>query len=286
MNLRRLPAVLVATLCLTLGLGHAVADVAIPPLKARITDLTGTLSPAQLGDIESSLRAFEAKKGSQIAVLVLPSTQPETIEQFSIRLAEAWKIGRAKTDDGVILVLAKNDRRLRIEVGYGLEGAIPDARAKRIVDEIITPRLREGDFNAGIRNGVEALQKLIDGEPLPEPVRANTPSGGRDYESLLILGLVVSTLIGGLLRAMLGRLLGATVTGGLVALGAWLMLGALLGGLVAGVIAFIFVLAFDGSRGLGGGWGGGGGGFSGGSSGGGFSGGGGSFGGGGASGQW
>src|SRR5215217_2564454 len=115
----------------------AAAEVAVPTLKSRVTDLTGTLTPEQKGALEQRLAAFEAAKGSQIAVLMLPSTKPEEIEQFSIRVAEAWKIGRKGTDDGLILVIAKEDRRLRIEVGYGLEGAIPDAVAKRVISETI-----------------------------------------------------------------------------------------------------------------------------------------------------
>src|SRR5499427_1926265 len=147
----------------------AAAEVAIPPLAARVTDLTGTFSGSQIQTLESRLRDFERAKGSQIAVLLLPTTQPETIEQFSIRVAEAWKIGRARVDDGVILVVAKNDRKLRIEVGRGLEGAITDGLAKRIISEVITPRFKAGDFYGGIAAGCDALIKLIEGEALPAP---------------------------------------------------------------------------------------------------------------------
>src|SRR5215470_1366331 len=147
----------------------AAAEVAVPPLRAHVTDLTGTLSAAEVQTLDARLRDFERAKGSQIAVLMLPSTQPETIEQYSIRVAEAWKIGRAKVDDGVILVIAKNDRKLRIEVGRGLEGAIPDAIAKRIVSDVIAPHFKSGDFYGGVSAGTDALMKLIEGEPLPAP---------------------------------------------------------------------------------------------------------------------
>src|SRR5574340_907947 len=129
----------------------AVADVAVPPLKSRVTDLTGTLSANEAVQLEQKLAAFEEKKGSQIAVLIVPTTQPETIEQYAIRVAEAWKLGRKGVDDGVLLLIAKNDRTLRIEVGYGLEGVLPDAIAKRIIDELIVPAFRQGDFAAGLR---------------------------------------------------------------------------------------------------------------------------------------
>src|SRR5450432_1295213 len=148
-------------------LAPAHADVAVPALKSRVTDLTGTLTVEQTGALEQRLAAFEAKKGSQIAVLMLASTKPEEIEQFSIRVAEAWKIGRKGTDDGLILVIAKDDRRLRIEVGYGLEGAIPDAVAKRVISETITPRFKAGDYYGGVSAGVDQLIKLVDGEKLP-----------------------------------------------------------------------------------------------------------------------
>jgi uncharacterized protein len=276
---------LLALACL--GAASVSAEVPLPPLKARVTDLTGTLTQQQVASLDDNLRAFEAKKGSQIAVLILPSTQPEAIEQYSIRLAEVWKIGRSKVDDGAILVIAKNDRRLRIEVGYGLEGVMPDLLARRIVDEVITPRLREGDFYGGILAGIGAMQKLIEGEPLP-PAQREQARGGQDYQSLFVVGIVATMMLGGLLSAMLGRFLGAVATGGIVGFVAWMIAGALFAGIAAGVLAFIFALVMGGVRGgLRGGFGGGfgSGGFGGGGSGG-FSGGGGGFGGGGASGRW
>jgi uncharacterized membrane protein YgcG len=132
----------------------AHADVAVPPLSGRVVDQTGTLSSADVASLTQTLKNLEARKGSQVAVLIVPTTAPETIEQFSIRVAEAWKIGRKKIDDGALLVIAKNDRKLRIEVGYGLEGALNDVTAQRIIDEVITPRFRNGDFAGGISAGV------------------------------------------------------------------------------------------------------------------------------------
>src|ERR1700737_961092 len=147
----------------------AFADVAVPPLTGRVVDQTGTLSSGDIDRLTQTLKNLELRKGSQVAVLIVPTTQPETIEQFSIRVADAWKIGRKKIDDGAILVVAKDDRRLRIEVGYGLEGALPDVTTKRIIDEIITPKFRSGDFSGGISAGVDRIIGVIDGEPLPAP---------------------------------------------------------------------------------------------------------------------
>jgi len=266
--------------------GASAADlVAVPPLKARVTDLTGTLNAGQIASLEGELRAFELKKGSQIAVLMLPTTQPEAIEQYSIRVAESWKIGRAKTDDGVILVIAKNDHKLRIEVGYGLEGAIPDVTAKRVIREVIAPHLLANDFYEGIRDGTQALMNLIAGEALPAPARTQT-SSSVDYQSLLVVLLVVVVVAGGMLKAVLGRVFGSAATGVAAGFIAWVLAGALGAALIAGIAAFLMAL-MGGGRGYypggfgGGGWGGGGGG-----GGGGFGGGGGGFGGGGASGSW
>jgi len=271
----------------------AADEVAVPPLKARVTDLTGTLGADQIGTLEDRLRGFERRKGSQVAVLILPTTQPETIEQYSIRVADAWKVGRAKIDDGVILVIAKDDRKLRIEVGYGLEGAIPDAVAKRVVSDVIAPHFRAGDFYGGIAAGTDALMKLIDGEPLPVPkAQDGSQSGGEDYGNLFVILLVAFFFLGGVLPRILGRPLGAAVTGGIVGVAAWLAAGLAMA-IFVGVFAFILTLIVSASGFTPGRWGGGGwssggssggGGFGGG--GGGFSGGGGGFGGGGASGSW
>jgi uncharacterized protein len=266
----------------------AWAQVAVPPLTARVTDLTGTLTREQQAGLERRLREFEARKGSQLAVLLVPSTAPEAIEQYALRVAEQWKIGRKKVDDGAILVIAKDDRALRIEVGYGLEGVLNDATASRIIREIIVPRFREGDFYGGVNAGLERMMRLIDGEPLPEPSRTAPGIGGGFMQVLPVL--LVAALVGGaILRAIFGRFLGAAATGGLVGLLAWLLAGAVVVALLAGAMAFVFTLGGGAGRryyggfpgggmGLprGGGWG----------SGGGFRGGGGSFGGGGASGRW
>jgi uncharacterized protein len=270
----------------------AVADVAVPPLTGRVVDQTGTLTSEQIATLDGTLQAFEQRKGSQVAVLIVPTTEPETIEQFSIRVAEAWKIGRKKIDDGAILVIAKDDRRLRIEVGYGLEGALTDVTSKRIIDEIITPKFRQGDFAGGISAGVDRIIGVIDGEPLPEPKRRQQSTNIFDnLESIGPVAFFAVLVFGGIFRSIFGRLLGAAVTGGLVGLVIWFLAGTLAIAAIIGGIAFVFTLIGDSvvssGGGRGGGWSGGsGGGWSGGSSGGGFSGGGGSFGGGGASGRW
>ena len=270
--------------CALLASWPAAADVAVPPLKARVTDLTATLSSQQQAALEQTLAAFEARKGSQIAVLLVPTTQPETVDQYAVRVEETWKLGRKGIDDGVLLVVAKNDRKLRIEVGYGLEGALNDATAKRIIEEEITPRFKQGDFNGGIRAGVSRIIRVIDGEPLPPPKSRKQRGGGLDFESLLFIGFILVFVVGGILRAIFGRFIGAGIVSAIAGFIAWTLGGALLIGIVVAIIAFIFSL-FAGARG--GGWstgGYGGGGFGGG--GGGFSGGGGSSGGGGAGGSW
>jgi uncharacterized protein len=259
----------------------AWAQLPVPPLSARVVDQTGTLTSEQKAELERKLREFELRKGSQIAVLMVPSTAPETVEQYALRVAEEWKLGRKGIDDGALLLIAKNDRAARIEVGYGLEGALNDATASRIIREIIVPRFREGDFFGGISAGVDAMMRVIQGEPLPEPAAPRASEGiGQVLPVLLILALVA----GSVLRALLGRFVGAIVAGALVGALAWLLVGVLAVALIAAVIAFIFTLFGGGGYGgrYGGGFPGRGGGFGGG----GFRGGGGSFGGGGASGRW
>jgi uncharacterized protein len=264
--------------------------VPVPALKARVTDLAHTLTPDQSAQLEQKLAAFEARKGSQIAVLIVPTTKPEEIEQYSIRVAEQWKVGRKGVDDGAILLVAKDDRALRIEVGYGLEGALPDVTAKRIVSDIIVPHFKTGDFYGGIDAGVDAMIKVVDGEQLPAPPAAQRPfdkiDGGK-LHSLFIIGFILVFVVGGILRSALGRLPAAGVMGGILGVIAWFIASSLIAAVVVAIIAFVFTLAggSSGRGGLGGGWGGGG--WSGGSGGGGgFSGGGGGFGGGGASGRW
>ncbi|MDO8595857.1 MAG: TPM domain-containing protein [Sulfuricaulis sp.] len=264
--------------------GAARAEVAVPPLTRRVTDLTATLDAGQTQTLESRLAAFEAKKGAQLAVLIIPTTQPEAIEQFGMRVVEAWKLGRKGVDDGALLLVAKDDRALRIEVGYGLEGALNDATAKRIIAEIITPFFKRGEFYAGIDAGTAAMMRVIDGEPLPPPPRA-AASGTYDIESLLFIAFGLVVVVGGILRTLLGRFPAALLMGGALGGMAWLTVASLLVALLAGLMAFVFVLLGGSGRGFGGH---GSGGFGGGSygGGGGFSGGGGGFGGGGASGRW
>src|SRR4051794_5577364 len=251
----------------------ALADVAVPPLTGRVVDRTATLSSSDIASLDRTLKDFGARKGSQIAVLIVPTTQPETIEQYSIRVAEAWKIGRKKIDDGAILVVAKDDRKLRIEVGYGLEGALTDVTAKRIIDEVITPKFRSGDFAGGISDGVNRILRVVDGEPLPAPAQPRQNTGLLShvdpFNPFVIVAVVVA---GGILRGLLGRLLGSLATGGLVAALFWFIAASLELSVVSGIIAFLVTMFSDamtssGGAGRGGGWvSGGGGGYSGGSS--------------------
>jgi len=271
-------------LCLS-GLAGAQALQPVPVLSARVTDHTATLSADQRARLETKLSAFERQKGAQIAVLIVASVGSETIEQYALRVAEAWKLGRKSVDDGALLLVAKNDRKLRIEVGYGLEGALNDATAKRIISETIAPRFKDGDFYGGIDAGVGAMIKVVGGEPLPPPKPASASADiGIDFETLIFVGFILVFVVGGVLRAIFGRFLAAGVIGVVGGIVASLLASSLLLGVFAGIVAFIVSL-FAGISGLGGlspGGMRGGGGFSGG----GFSGGGGSFGGGGASGGW
>jgi uncharacterized protein len=288
---------LLATLILLSFGASALAEVAIPALRSPVTDLTQTLTPEQVGTLERRLREFEARKGSQIAVLLVPTTQPETVEQYAIRVAEAWKLGRKGVNDGVLLLVAKEDRAVRIEVGYGLEGALPDVIANRITDQVIVPRFRGGDFFGGISEGVDRIIAVIEGEPLPEPApQAHRPSGAQGIGSALPVLLVLVFVGSGILRRVFGSFGGATLTAGAAGVLVWVLTSVLVMSVGAAVLAFLFAL-FTGGGGGGwtnsrrGGWGGGGfggGGWGGGlgGGGGGWSGGGGSFGGGGASGRW
>jgi uncharacterized protein len=277
-----------------LALGLAWAQVAVPPLTGRVVDQTGTLTREQQAGLERTLQEFETRKGSQLAVLLVATTAPEPVEQYALRVAEQWKIGRKKVDDGAILVVAKDDRALRIEVGYGLEGVLNDATAKRIISEVIVPRFREGEFYVGINAGLDRMMRVIDGEPLPAPPKPQQGAQGGTFQMLPVL-LILALVGGSILRAVLGRFLGAAATGGAVGFVAWALAGALAMAVLAGALAFFFTLMggggarrygglpgmYGGGFGRSGGWGGGGG-----FGGGGFRGGGGSFGGGGASGRW
>ncbi|CAL75309.1 conserved hypothetical protein; putative membrane protein [Bradyrhizobium sp. ORS 278] len=299
--MRALPALKALLAILLVGLATLVwADVAVPQLTGRVVDQTGTLSSSDIAGLTQKLKDLEARKGSQVAVLIVPTTQPETIEQFSLRVAEAWKIGRRKVDDGALLVIAKGDRKLRIEVGYGLEGSLTDVTARRIIDEVITPKFRTGDFAGGIDAGVDRIIGVVNGETLPVPQPQASHGNDLDFDSLSSFAPVAlfgSLVIGGILRTFLGRLLGAFATAGAMGVLAWLMVQsatlAALSAIAGFVIAFIggsFMSMDTPGPGRRGGWSGGSSssGWSSGSSSdsGSFSGGGGSFGGGGASGSW
>ena len=265
----------------------AFAQGPVPPLTGRVTDLTAALTAEQKLVLDGTLQAFEARKGSQLAVLIVPTTSPETIEQYSIRVAEAWKLGRKKIDDGAILVVAKNDRAVRIEVGYGLEGVLNDATSKRIISEHVTPRFAQGDFNGGISAGVAQMIRVVDGEPLPQ-TSGNPVTGVANMQQYVPVIFILAMVLGGVLRSMFGRFPGALATGGVVAVAAWFFVGAISIALVSGVLALVLTLLGGGmgGHGLGGHRGGFGTGGFGGRGGGGFSGGGGGFGGGGATGRW
>jgi uncharacterized protein len=269
----------------------------VPVLRGRISDQTGTLTTRQLASLEQTLAAFEARKGSQLAVLMVASTAPEAIEPYAMRVAEAWKLGRRQVDDGAILLLAKDDRAVRIEVGYGLEGVLSDLVSQRIIDEML-PLLKRQDYGGAITTGVAQILRVIDGEALPAPAQRSPGAHGElasalaQYAPLLF---ILALGLGGVLRALTGKLAGSLVTGGLVGAFAWFVVGSLVMSLLAGGAALILTFVGGGllGRGLGGYYGGGpgrgggamgGGGLGGGA--GGFGGAGGGFGGGGASGRW
>ncbi|HMW56438.1 MAG TPA: TPM domain-containing protein [Accumulibacter sp.] len=284
-------AVWLMGLWLLVGAGFAGADVqqVIPRLAARVTDLTSTLDVEQRRRLDDRLAAFEKAKGSQIAVLIVPTVQPESVEQYALRVVESWELGRRGVDDGALLLIAKDDRKLRIEVGYGLEGALNDATAKRIISETIAPRFKRGDFYGGIDAGIAAMMQVIAGEALPPAARiegARRADVDDHFEMLLLIGFVLVFVVGGVLRAIFGRFLAAGMVGVAAGAIAAMLISSLLIAAVLGVAAALVSL-FLGMRGGTGwssggiSWGGGGGRSSGG-----FSGGGGSFGGGGASGDW
>ena len=268
-----------------------LADVAIPPFKSYITDLTGTLTKIEATKLEQQLANFEAQKGSQIAVLIVPTTQPETIEQYSIRVVEAWKPGRKGIDDGILLLVARNDRTLRIETGYGLEGALPDAIVRRIIDEGITPEFKQGNFFGGLQTGIRQIISVIEGEPLPAPAQQARESTGTNLvlENIIPV-LFVMLMLGRMLQATFGKMAGATITSGIAGLLIWLISSSLLIAILIAIAAFVIslfeqtgrIIHQRGPRSGYGNWPGGGGFSSGGFRGGG----GGGFGGGGASGRW
>lgn len=277
----------------------------VPKLTARVIDQTGTLTAAERDSLEAKLVAFEQAKGSQVAVLIVPSIGPETIEDFAGRVTDEWQLGRKGVDDGVLFVVAKQERKLRIHTGRGTQGSLTDVLAKRIVADLVAPHFRSGDFAGGIDAGVDAIVKAIEGENLPLPEvkksarKVDTMSSFSNY---LILGLFLVPIVAVAARSMLGRGVGAVATSGITGVVVWIIAGSILFGVGAAFIAFLFTLFSGGGGGggitrgtRGGGWGGwipsGGGGWSSGGGsfgggGGGFSGGGGGFDGGGASGGW
>jgi uncharacterized protein len=293
--MRGLAALAVAAAVALAPAAWAQAPVSIPKFEARVTDLTGTLTAEQQASLEQKLAAFEARKGSQLALLIIPTTQPDAIEQYSIRVVDAWKLGRKKPEDGVLLLVAKDDRALRIEVGRGLEGALTDITSKRIIAETITPLFRQGDFYGGINAGFDQIIRVVDGEPLPPPDEQWQRGRGNRIQGILPFLLVAVFVGSGILRAVFGRGIGSAATGGAIGFIAWVATQALGFAVVAGILALIasLFLGAGGNRWTSGGLGGwGGGGFGGGLGGGGFGGGGfgggggGGFSGGGASGRW
>jgi uncharacterized protein len=274
----------------------------VPELKTRVTDLADVIPADREAALESTLAEFERRKGAQIAVLLVPSTAPEEIEPYSIRVVDAWTLGRKGVDDGALLIIATDDRRLRIEVGRGLEGVLTDLTSNRIITETIRPRFRDGDYVGGVEAGVDRIIRLIDGEPLPEPeMGADSGEAAAGLWEVIAGSLFLLILIGaGVLQAVFGRFFGAAATGALGGAIGWFVVGSALAAGFIGVGAFFAALflgalplarSLSGSRrgdwgGFGGGGFGGGGFGGGGFGGGGFGGGGGGFGGGGASGSW
>ncbi len=282
---RLLRLLLLAFLLGPAALGTALAQqlAPIPPLDSPVVDTTGTLDAAQRQALVQQALALQQRKGSQLQILIVPSTRPEDIAQYTTRVFEQWGIGRKGVDDGVLLVVARDDRRVRIEPGYGLEGAIPDAIANRVIQEYLVPRFRNDDYAGGIAEATAVLVRLIDGEPLPAPVASNRePDGGNaTFGIALFIGgfaaVLVRLLFARRSRPMRGAL--AALLGGAAG---WLLLS-LAGGGVAAAVALFMSLGGMSPGGFARGGGFGSGGFGGG---GGWSGGGGRSGGGGASGSW
>lgn len=277
--------------------GTALAQQAVPALNAHVVDTAGTLSAAQREALEARLTTFEHARGAQVVVLLVSSTQPEDIASYANRVANTWKIGRKDIGDGLLLIVAVQDRKLRIEVAKTLEGAIPDLAAKRIIDEAITPSFKQGDYAGGIDAGLTRIMALISGETLSAPSSNEQPSGDFDWMQLGIFMFIAVPVIGAVTRGILGNRVGAVATGGIAGVIAMGLTASLIIAGLVGVVAMIFTLVqnIPGKRNGGwpgaggnaswgqrGGFGGGGGGFGGGFG----SGGGGDFGGGGASGDW
>jgi uncharacterized protein len=273
----------------------------VPALTGHVVDMTGTLDAVQRQGLEDKLARLEQDKGTQMVVLMVATTQPEDIFSYANRVANTWKIGRKDVGDGILVVVAKDDRKVRIEVAKTLEGAVPDLAAKRVIDDAIVPRFRQDDFAGGLQAAVDQLVARVNGEPLPAPQQRRQAGGGAEgfnwFDMAIFLFFAVP-IAGSVLRGIFGRPLGSMLTGGGVGALAWLFTGSLVLAAIAALVALLFALVSGfapvGRRGAGvpivwggGGYGGRGGGGWGGGGGGGFSsGGGGNFGGGGASGGW
>ena len=299
---RPLPLLMLSLVLLAAGGALRAQDILpVPPLSGRVIDQTGTLSAAQIDALSSKLATFEAQAGPQIVVLLVPTTLPEDIAAYAQRVGEAWKIGRRDVGDGLLIVVAKNDRRVNIQTAKALEGAVPDLAARQIIDSAIRPAFRANDYAGGLDAAVDQLIARIKGEALPAPQRRERPSSSRPFGGmqpieLLIFAFVALPLVAGVTRRIFGRSLGSLASGGATGFVAWLVSNSLPIAGIGAVIGLLFglfagasnVLRSSGRQGGfggglgggfgGGGWSGGGGGFS--------SGGGGDFGGGGASGDW
>ena len=278
--------------------GRAQDLLPVPALTARVIDQTGTLKPPQTAALEAKLAAFEAEAGPQIVVLMVPTTQPEDIAAYAQRVGDSWKIGRREVGDGLLIVVAVNDRRVNIQTAKALEGAVPDLAARQIIDRAIRPAFRAGDYAGGLDAAIDQLIARIKGEDLPEPKRPDGRDPGLDIEGLLLFFFVGVTVLGSILTRIFGRKLGSLFAAGATGGIAWWITASVLLALGAGIGALLLIGLFGigsagrsiarggrhggppiiwGGGGDHGGWGGGGG-FS--------SGGGGDFGGGGASGDW
>ena len=293
-------------LAIAAGLAWAQGVLPVPPLTGRVIDQTGTLTPAQVDALSNKLAAIETAHGSQLVILIVPTTAPEDVASFAQRVGEQWKVGRKDVGDGLIVVVAKNDRAVQIQVAKALQGAVPDIAAGRIIQQQIVPAFRAGDFAGGLNTAVDRLGERIASEGLPQPSgsrqggpQRDSRGGGFDFQSIAIFLFIAVPMLGGILSRMMGRKLGALATGAAVGGLGWFLTTSLLVALGIGVVALFMVgaMGVGGGRRGGGGpiiWGGGGGGFGGGGFGGGgggggggfSSGGGGSFDGGGASGRW
>ncbi len=294
-EIARLALGLLAAIYLLLAALSAQAQdvLQVPALSAHVMDETATLTPAQKAALEAKLRAFEVSGGAQVVFLIIPSTQPEDIAAYAQRVGDSWKIGRKSIGDGLLLVVAKNDRKVRIETTKALEGAIPDLAARQIIETAITPRFKQGDFAGGLDGAASQIMALITQEHLPSPAQKSSNSQDFDWSSLVVLLFIAVPIGGRVLAGLLGRKLGSLMTGGAVGALAWMVSGSVVIGAIAALAGAVFALitslgslarsgggsGWSSGSSTGGSWGGGGGGDFG-------SGGGGDFGGGGASGDW